>query len=253
MYHRYGGRGISVCDRWVGRDGFDNFLSDMGEQPDGLTLDRIDNDKGYSKENCRWVDRKVQNRNTGRNRLIEIEGASKCLEEWAEVSPVSSHCIAKRLRRGWPAKDAVFTPESGKGVKRRRLRDLPPQEGVAKVYKRFDYDTLSSNDSFIIPNPPDHVPELQGPYLQIGTREKLLFVDGVCKPFGLWMKDTDVPRSVVKDRLTRGWTDKDALFTPALGVGKKRPGIRRPLTPLQTTPKPTLLPYPTACAHQNLD
>jgi hypothetical protein len=238
MYHRYGGRGIKVCDRWVGKDGFNNFIEDMGAQPKGLTLDRIDNDKGYSKENCRWVDRKIQNRNTGRNRLIEVDGVSKCLEEWAEVSPVSSHCIAKRLRRGWPAKDAVFTAESGKGVKRRRLRDLPPQEGVSKVYKRFDYETLSSNDSFIIPNPPDHVPELQGPYLQIGTREKLLFVDGVCKPFGLWMKETDVPRNVVKDRLTRGWSDKEALFTPALGVGKKRPGIRRPITPLQTTPSP---------------
>lgn len=60
-YHRYGGRGITVCDRWW--IGFNNFLEDMGECPNGLTLDRIDNNQGYSKENCRWVDRKTQSRN----------------------------------------------------------------------------------------------------------------------------------------------------------------------------------------------
>lgn len=221
MYHRYGGRGITVCDRWLGKGGYDRFMDDMGECPDpSLSIDRIDNNKGYSKENCRWACRQTQNRNTGRNRLVEIDGVAKCIEEWASVSGVSSHCIAKRLKRGWAAQEAVYTQEqTGVGHLKKRRRDHGPQVGVSKAYQPGDA-------SFIIPNPPDHVPELQGPYLQIGTREKLLFVDGVCKPFGLWMKDTDVPRSVAKDRLTRGWTDKDALFTPALGVGKKRPGIR---------------------------
>jgi hypothetical protein len=70
-YADYGGRGITVCERWVGPDGFPNFLADMGERPSGYTLDRLDNDGPYSPENCRWVTSKRQNRNQRRTRLTD--------------------------------------------------------------------------------------------------------------------------------------------------------------------------------------
>jgi hypothetical protein len=59
-YKYYGDRGITVCDRWLGPEGFANFLADMGERPPGLTLDRLDADLGYEPGNCRWATAKQQ-------------------------------------------------------------------------------------------------------------------------------------------------------------------------------------------------
>lgn len=79
-YPHYGGRGIKVCDRWRGYNGFLNFLDDMGERPDGMTLDRIDNDGNYTPENCRWADRCTQAQNTRnfRTNLSGIRGIGWC-------------------------------------------------------------------------------------------------------------------------------------------------------------------------------
>lgn len=96
----YGGRGIGVCDRWLV---FDNFLADMGEKPEGLTIDRVDNSTGYSKENCRWASRHEQGRNTRANVWITVDGVSKLQVDWCrELGTTSSH-FAYCKRRGIPA------------------------------------------------------------------------------------------------------------------------------------------------------
>ena len=106
-YQDYGGRGIKVCKRWIK---FENFLEDMGIPKKGLTLDRIDNSKGYCKSNCRWATRKEQQRNTRRNHMISYNGKTQCMSEWAEQTGISASAILWRLNHGWSIEKALTTP-----------------------------------------------------------------------------------------------------------------------------------------------
>lgn len=76
-YKNYGGRGIKVCDRWLGKDGFWNFVADMGDKPQGYTLDRIDPNGNYEKDNCRWADRYTQQGNRRKNSNTNCAGISQ--------------------------------------------------------------------------------------------------------------------------------------------------------------------------------
>lgn len=102
-FKHYGGRGIKVCSRWI--DSFEAFLEDMGEKPKGLTIERIDNNKGYSPENCKWATQKEQTRNTRRNRMICYKGITMCLADWADWSGIGRATLAYRLNR-YPPKIA---------------------------------------------------------------------------------------------------------------------------------------------------
>lgn len=103
-YHRYGGRGIRVCERW---DSFKNFHEDMGDCPDGMSLDRIDNDGDYSPENCRWATNKQQARNMSTNRMIAIDGQTKCLAEWCEQFKLDYSDVCFSLMRGSSVNQAL--------------------------------------------------------------------------------------------------------------------------------------------------
>ena len=104
-YHNYGGRGLTVSARWLD---FSNFLADMGAKPGpGYSIERLDNDRGYGKDNCIWATRAVQNRNTRANHFIEVDGRRMCLAEAAEVYGVNYGTLKSRLRRGKTASEAV--------------------------------------------------------------------------------------------------------------------------------------------------
>jgi len=108
-FHLYGGRGILVCERW---HTFSNFLEDMGVKPEGLSLDRIDNSLSYSPENCRWATPSQQARNKRNNRMLTLNGETKCLQEWAEIVGITQSSLACRLKTGWSIEDALTIPKT---------------------------------------------------------------------------------------------------------------------------------------------
>lgn len=111
----YGGRGITVCDRW--QHSFSSFYADMGQRPTSKhSIDRIDNDLGYSPENCRWATREEQGRNRRINRFITHNGETQCLQEWANRIGISHESLRKRIETHgveW----AINTPRFKKGRK----------------------------------------------------------------------------------------------------------------------------------------
>lgn len=102
-FHRYGGRGIGVCERW--RDPR-AFYADMGDPAAGFTLERIDNDADYSPENCRWATRKEQNNNRSTTRLIYFGGETLSAAAWAERLGITKATMYYRLRT-WPLERAL--------------------------------------------------------------------------------------------------------------------------------------------------
>jgi hypothetical protein len=106
-YPDYGGRGITVCAEWKK---FSAFYRDMGDAPEGCTLERIDNDKGYSAGNCRWATRSEQAQNRRSSLLVTIGEETLSLASWVEKHEIAYATVHKRIKRGWDPHLALTTP-----------------------------------------------------------------------------------------------------------------------------------------------
>lgn len=115
-FARYGGRGITVCERW--RNSFSAFLQDMGERPEGKSIDRINNDGNYEPGNCRWATRKEQQNNLHNNLVIEFNGVRRTIHEWADVTGIKTNTLRRRLASQWPL-EQVFGMPLMQGVRRK--------------------------------------------------------------------------------------------------------------------------------------
>lgn len=131
-YWRYGGKGVTVSDRW---HSFVNFLEDMGDPAPGMQIDRIDNGKGYSKENCRWATKIQQMRNRSICRMIEFNGEVKTLAEWSDFLGLNYKMLSRRINGGWDVNKAFTTPK------------LSKQEVNAIAYQRKMEKKYNSNPS----------------------------------------------------------------------------------------------------------
>lgn len=107
-YKKYGGSGITVCDRWLS---FENFLEDMGERPPGLSLDRKNNDLGYEMGNCQWSTRLDQTLNRSNTVWIEINGRRQCLFHWCKEFGIRHQTVLWRVRnKGMSFEAALQAP-----------------------------------------------------------------------------------------------------------------------------------------------
>lgn len=129
-YHKYGAKGISVCDQW--KSDFPTFLADMGQKPSSKhSIDRIDNSKGYEPDNCRWATASEQAYNRTTAHFVVINGVKMHLKEATKLSPVGESAILRRLQKGWSDEEAVFTPPQP-GSKAITKSKQPLRETVAE-------------------------------------------------------------------------------------------------------------------------
>lgn len=122
FYKNYGGRGITVCDEWLNSEMYDgrstkgwiafkNWALSNG-YADNLTIDRIDNSKGYCPENCHWVTMRTQQNNRRSNRLVTYKGKTQSLADWCRELNLNYGTIKCRIRRNWTIEKA-FETKSG--------------------------------------------------------------------------------------------------------------------------------------------
>lgn len=126
-YRYYGGRGIRVCERW--RKSRRAFVSDMGPRPEGMTLDRIDNDGDYEPGNCRWATRTEQQNNTRLTHFVEINGTRLSVSEWARKIGISPTGFRGRVRALPPSEVLSFRYRGGTRC-RRKAKSSTGYKGV---------------------------------------------------------------------------------------------------------------------------
>lgn len=107
----YIGRGIQVCERWRV---FENFLNDMGERPPNTSLDRIDNNKNYSSDNCRWATKIQQDNNKRTNLMITYQGETLSLSQWSRLLSIHPRTLCNRYHRAGERPPRLFRPVTKK-------------------------------------------------------------------------------------------------------------------------------------------
>lgn len=109
IYFRYGGRGITICQRWL--DSYENFISDMGRRPTALhTIERKDNDGPYDPSNCRWATRTEQANNRRTNHRLTYNGETLSIAEWSRKVGIAQMTLCARIKYGWSTEKALTQP-----------------------------------------------------------------------------------------------------------------------------------------------
>jgi hypothetical protein len=124
-YHRYGGRGITMCDKWL--NDFEQFVKDMGERPKGHSIDRINNDLGYCPENCKWVTKETNCNNTSTNFFYEFDNQKLSEAQWARKFGLTRNKFMYWVKKNgidWVSKNIDIINKTKKGMNDKEYKEL---------------------------------------------------------------------------------------------------------------------------------
>ena len=218
-WRNYGGRGISVCDEWKADYAAFRSWALRSGYGDGLSIDRIDNGKGYEPANCRWVPRSEQSRNRRTNILITIGGVTKLKTDWARGCGLAdSGGIEQRLKRGWPLEKACTFPAK------------PRERSVAAGGESMSISGWARRFSFSVPGLYQFadargmaVDEAVRWLYEHGRPERrepmVIEARGERHTVREWSGLTGIPPEAIRDRLRRGWSAEEAV---SLRLGMRR-------------------------------
>jgi len=204
MYKNYSGRGITVCDEW--KNDFMAFYTwaMANGYAEGLELDRKDNDKGYSPDNCRFITHKENERHKRTAKYATINGVTKTGTEWAEEYGLSPHVVNERIKHGWE-------PERILEASQYKIRRITI-DGETKSIKEWAaisglaIDTIQARMDRQWDNS-----RLLEPLAKPGHRATRITINGETKTVSEWADVSGVAKSTIQGRLARGWTGEDLL------------------------------------------
>lgn len=199
-YKHYGGRGITICDEW--KNDFMSFYdwAMNNGYSEGLTIDRIDNNKGYSPENCRWATVKEQNRNYRRNIKVEYKGETKTLVELAEEYNIDYKLLHQRYKRyNWDIEKALSLPSNCEKLEiDGQIHSKKEWAEINGISPRLVYDRIY--------NGWDKLDAIQTP-----IAKRFITSGGESHTVSEWAAITGVNASTINFRLRNGWREEDAV------------------------------------------
>ena len=204
-YKYYGGRGIRICDEWL--ESFDNFYqwTIVNGYNNELTIDRIDSNKDYSPDNCKWSTKKEQAYNRSMSVELTLNGRTMYMTEWAEELGIDKKTLSWRYRNGWSdeeilsnKKDIILTYNG----ESKNLLEWSKKTGIKKSTLWDRYNRGWEVKDILTKNTRD--------------REIRLTYNNEQKTISEWAQILNVPKSRLNNRYSRGWTDEEII------IGKRR-------------------------------
>lgn len=239
-YHRYGAKGVTICDRW--RNSFENFLADMGERPEGTSLDRYPNKHGnYEPNNCRWATPSEQQRNLRNNLYLTYGGETKLVINWAAEKGIPVGILRQRVQRGWSGPE-LFSPTytSFEGEKlpdgtmpirlRNETRDIKKYTAHGKTLTLTEWAVELGIDRRTIAQriekykiPPEEALNAEprkrgksGPRRDLRDTRNCITAFGQTKILTEWAEEYKIPLSTLRNRIFRANMHPEAALTAPL-------------------------------------